>query len=144
MKLDAVKNYISEQDVQAIEKKCDEMDAKRRARSTNAEQDDEDEDDEQPEALGIKVISFPVIKQIKTQRAVKPELPLLSSAKQIGIKNTQRHKFFPQKAFAMNGEPDPALAAANELLALIGDDDDEAGPRPAVCGVWGSCGFTKI
>ena len=27
----------------------------------------------------------------------------------------------------MDGEPDPALAAANELLALIGDDD-EAGP----------------
>ncbi|CAE7474302.1 unnamed protein product [Symbiodinium microadriaticum] len=78
LKLDAVKNYISEQDAKDIEKKCDEMDVKRRARSANAEQD-EDEDEEQPEA------------------------------------------------FEMNGEPDPALAAANELLALIGDDD-EAGP----------------
>ncbi|CAE7876260.1 unnamed protein product, partial [Symbiodinium sp. KB8] len=76
LKLDAVKNYISEQDAKDIEKKCDEMDVKRRARSANAEQD-EDEDEEQPEA------------------------------------------------FEMNGEPDPALAAANELLALIGDDDEE-------------------
>ena len=57
LKLDAVKNYISEQDAKDIEKKCDEMDVKRRARSANAEQD-EDEDEEQPEALGITMLSF--------------------------------------------------------------------------------------
>ncbi|CAE7225019.1 unnamed protein product [Symbiodinium sp. CCMP2592] len=79
LKLDAVKNCISEQDAEDIVNKCDDMDAKRRSRSANAEQD-EDEDEEQPEA------------------------------------------------FDMNGEPDPALAAANELLALIGDDDDEEEP----------------
>ncbi|CAE6956521.1 unnamed protein product [Symbiodinium sp. CCMP2592] len=78
LQLNEVKQHISEKDVQDIGKMCEEMDAKRRNRSANAEQ--EDDDDEQPEA------------------------------------------------FELMEEPDPTLAAANELLALIGDDDEEELP----------------
>ena len=55
LKLDEVKNLISESDVQDIEKMCEEMDAKRRSRSAAAE--DEDEDDEQAEALRMILVS---------------------------------------------------------------------------------------
>lgn len=55
LKLDEVKNLVSERDVQDIEKMCEEMDAKRRGRSAAAE--DEDEDDEQHEALRMILVS---------------------------------------------------------------------------------------